>query len=601
MLRAIAAFALALSSPVLAQDAISHRLTFPAAANHYLDVESTFPAGGDSIEVMMAVWTPGSYLIREYARHIEGLEALTTTGEPLDVAKTRKNRWRIDADGHDAVRVRYRLYAREMTVRTNWVESDFAILNGAPTFLTLVGRHELAHDVRLELPDRWQGSWTAMPRHPDGAPNHYRAKDFDTVVDSPIYAGSPAVYELEVGGKKHTLVNHGEGDVWDGPRSAADVQKIVEEALAFWGELPYDHYFFLNMITESGGGLEHKDSALMMTSRWRTRVPEQYRGWLGLVSHEYFHAWNVKRFRPAALGPFDYENEVYTKSLWVGEGVTSYYDDLLLKRAGLYTDEQYLKTLSDQIESLQTTPGRLVRAVEDASYDSWIKQYRRDENSPNSTISYYTKGAIVAFLLDAEIRRATDGDKSLDDLMRMGFELYSGETGYTPIEFRALASEIAGTDLSGLLEKALETTEELDYQPALDWYGLEFKDPDADKKADDVDDEPTPGWLGATTASSGGRLIVTGVARGAPAYEHGLNVGDEILAIDDYRVEADEWTERLKHYAPGDDVELLIARRERLHRLPVELGEKPKKRWALQLTPNPTEAQRKNRQAWLTR
>jgi predicted metalloprotease with PDZ domain len=319
------------------------------------------------------------------------------------------------------------------------------------------------------------------------------------------------------------------------------------------------------------------------------------------VSHEYFHAWNVKRFRPQALGPFDYENEVYTKSLWVGEGVTSYYDDLQLRRAGLYTDEQYLKALSGQIESLQTTPGRGVRAVEEASYDAWIKHYRRDENTPNSTISYYTKGALVAFLLDVEIRRASDGDESLDDMMRMGFELYSGETGYTPIEFRALASEIAGKDLSGWFEKALETTEELDYEPALDWYGLAFKDPDAKKKDDDAADDPTPGWLGATTRSSGGRLLVSGVERDTPAFDHGLNVGDEILAIDDYRVEPAEWSDRLKQYAPGDDVELLIARRDRLRRLPVTLGEKPKNHWQLEISPTATDAQKKHLLAWLSR
>ncbi len=257
-MRVVAALLLALSSPALAQDAISYRVTFPAATNHYLDVEATFPAGDESVEVMMAVWTPGSYLVREYARHIEGLEALTATGEPLDVAKTRKNRWRIDAAGADTVRVRYRLYAREMTVRTNWVEADFAILNGAPTFLTLVDMYsglDRPHDVKLELPDGWKGSWTAMPPHPDGGANHYRAEDFDMLVDSPIYAGSPAVHQFEVDGKMHYLVNHGEGDVWDGERSAADVRTIGEEALAFWGELPYEQYVFLNMLIESGGGL----------------------------------------------------------------------------------------------------------------------------------------------------------------------------------------------------------------------------------------------------------------------------------------------------------------------------------------------------------
>ena len=599
----VAALLLTLSSPALAQDSISYVLSFPAATNHYLDVEATFPAGDESVEVMMAVWTPGSYLVREFARHIERLEASKKTGEPLQVAKTKKNRWRINAAGADTVRVRYRLYAREMTVRTNWVEAEFAILNGAPTFLTLVDGLERPHDVKLELPDGWKGSWTAMPRHPDGGANHYRAEDFDMLVDSPIYAGSPTVHQFEVGGKMHYLVNHGEGDVWDGERSAADVRTIVEEALAFWGELPYEQYVFLNMLIESGGGLEHKDSTLMMTSRWRARVPEQYRRWLGLVSHEYFHAWNVKRLRPKALGPFDYENEVYTKSLWVAEGVTSYFDDLLLKRSGLYTQKQYLKALSNQIKSLQTTPGRQVRPVEEASYDSWIKQYRRDENSTNSTISYYTKGAIVAFLLDAEIRRATDGAKSMDDMMRMGFELYSGETGYTPLEFRALASEIAGKDLSGWFEKALETTEELDYGAALEWYGLQFKDPDAKKKDDDDEDEdePTPGWLGAATRSSAGRLIVSRVERGTPAYEHGLDVGDEILAIDDYRVEATEWPDRLKQYAPGDHIELLIARRDRLRRLPIKLAEEPKNQWQLEIAKYATAPQRNHLEAWLTR
>ncbi|GMR23576.1 MAG: PDZ domain-containing protein [Acidobacteriota bacterium] len=606
-MRIVAALLLA-SSPVLAQDGISYRLTFPAAANHYVDVEATFPAGDEPIEVMMAVWTPGSYLVREYERHIEGLEASTTAGESLEVVKTRKNRWRIEAvaAGEDAVRVRYRLYAREMTVRTNWVEADFAILNGAPTFLTLVDTDaglDRPHDVKLELPDGWQGTWTAMPEHPDGGANHYRAQDFDMLVDSPIYAGSPTVHQFEVGGKMHYLVNHGEGDVWDGERSAADVRAIVEEALAFWGELPYERYVFLNMLVESGGGLEHKDSTLMMTSRWRARVPEQYRRWLGLVSHEYFHAWNVKRFRPKALGPFDYENEVYTKSLWVAEGVTSYFDNLLLKRSGLYTQKQYLKGLSNQIKSLQTTPGRQVRPLEEASYDSWIKQYRRDENSPNSTISYYTKGAIVAFLLDAEIRRATDGAKSMDDMMRMGFDLYSGETGYTPLEFRALASEIAGKDLSAWFEKALETTEELDYRAALEWYGLQFKDPDAKKKDEDDENEdaPTPGWLGAETRISAGRLIVSRIKRGTPAYEHGVNVGDEILAIDDYRVEAGDLPDRLKQYAPGDRVELLIARRDRLHRLLIELAEEPKDQWQLEITKDATARQRKHLEAWLSR
>jgi predicted metalloprotease with PDZ domain len=594
---------LAQTATATAQESIDYVLRFPEAKAHYVDVEASYPTGGrDPIELMMAVWTPGSYLVREYSRHVEDVEGVSLDGSPLAVTKIRKNRWQVRTGGDQRVRLRYRVYSREMTVRTNWVEAEFAILNGAPTFLTLVDGLTLAHDVTLELPDAWAETWTGMPRHPDGGRHHYLAPDFDTLVDSPVYAGNPAVYEFEVAGKKHYLVNHGEGGIWDGPRSAEDVQSIVEAAYRFWGELPYERYVFLNLITEGRGGLEHKNSNLIMTSRWRARVPKDYRGWLAGESHEFFHAWNVKRLRPLALGPFDYEHEVYTRSLWVAEGVTSYYDDLLLERASLMTEKQYLKALSRQIESLQTTPGRKVRPLELSSFDSWIRQYRPDENSRNATISYYTKGAVVAFLLDAKIRRATRGEKSLDDVMRMAYELYSNDRGYTPEEFRAVASEIAGDDLSSWFETALDTTDELSYEEALDWYGLRFKQPDGSSESE-PESEPSESehtaWLGFDTRNDNGRLVVTRVLRDTPAYDDGFNVDDEILGIDDYRVEASEWKTRLEQYQPGDEAEVLVSRRERLLRLPVVFGEKPKKRWRLEVDPESSYDQRKRREHWL--
>ncbi|MFQ5654177.1 MAG: M61 family metallopeptidase, partial [Planctomycetota bacterium] len=495
---------------------VGYTLRFPAPHTHYVDIEARYATGGaPSIELMMAVWTPGSYLIREYARHVEDLRCEGPDGAPLSFDKVRKNRWRIDTGGHAAVTLRYRVYCREMSVRTNFVEAAFAVLNGAPTFITRLGALDRAHEVRIVLPEGWEKSLTGLPPHPGGAPHHYLAPDFDTLVDCPIVLGNPAVHEFEVGGKKHLLVNEGEGGIWDGPRSAADVEKIVAEHLRFWGQLPYERYTFLNLITEGGGGLEHKNSTLLLTSRWRSRNEERYRGWLGLVSHEFFHTWNVKRLRPVELGPFDYEREVTTRSLWIAEGLTSYYDDLLLERAGLLTRKQYLKALSGQIEGLQTTPGRKVHALEMTSYDSWIKFYRGDENSPNSTISYYTKGAVVGFLLDAAIRRATAGERSLDDVMRLAYERYSGARGYTPEEFRATAAEVAGIDLGEWFRHALEGTGELSYDEALAWYGLRFRDPQKKEKKEkdegeqedeaekEEDEKPKPGWLGLRTRSDG--------------------------------------------------------------------------------------------------
>ena len=580
---------------------ISYTLRFPAPQIHYVEVEALVPTDGlPTVELMMAVWTPGSYLVREYSRNVEAVSAKTETGEPLPVEKTVKNRWRIATRNASRIAVCYRVYSREMSVRTNWVDSDFALINGAPTFLTRVGAEKRPHDVRVILPEAWKVVESPLPRIADA----FRAADFDTLVDSPLYAGNGKAYTFEAGGRPHVLLNEGEGGVWDGPRSAADAEKIAQAQIAFWGEAPYPRYVFFNLLTEAGGGLEHKDSSTLMSSRWRARTREGYLEWLGLVSHELFHAWNGKRLRPAELGPFDYENEVYSRNLWVVEGLTSYYGDLLVHRAGFSTRKQFLKNLSKSIETLETTPGRLVQPMDEASFDAWIKLYRRDENTPNSAVSYYTKGEVVAFLLDARIRRATGGKRSLDDALRLAYRRYSGERGYTTQEFRKVLEEVAGTGLGDWLTRAVESTENLDYQEALDWYGLRFTSSEPEKKEGEKKEGGDPqelpaGWLGAEVQVQDGRLMVTQVKRGTPAYEAGLNVDDEILAIDDYRVPPDGIENRLKTYRPGEKATLLVARRERLTRLPVTFGEKPKLRWKLEARPDAIAEQKARLAAWL--
>jgi len=612
-----------------------HTLRFDDARHHYVDVEVRVPTGSRPpterahVDLAMAVWTPGSYLVREYARHLEGLTAETPAGDPLPVSKVRKNRWRVEtgATGEKTgapteVVVRYRLYCREMTVRTNFVDGSFALLNGAATFLALVapdgptggpdaGRIEIhrPHVVRVVPDSGWRHVISALPEAPGEGPNAFYASDFDTLVDSPLYAGNAVVHRFEVDGAPHLLVNEGEqvGDVWDGPRSAADAATIVQTQLDFWGVRPYDRYVFFNLITEARGGLEHKGSTVLMTSRWRARQEKEYRGWLALVSHEFFHTWNVKRLRPVELGPFDYEREVHTESLWIAEGVTSYYDDLLLRRAGLLTREQYLEKLSEAIERLQTTPGRRVMDLTDASFDAWIKQYRPDENSVNTAVSYYNKGQIVAWLLDAEIRRRTGGERSLDDVLRAAWQQFSGKRGFRHDELLALATELAGSDLGDLgpfFKTTLETGEELSYEAALDWYGLRFGGPEpeegeeGDGKGDD-EEEPA-GWLGAETELHDGRLTVREVRRDTPAWEAGLQVEDELIAFDGFRIPPQGLEERLKAYELGDEVTLLVARRERLVELPLTFGETPDEdRWKLAVRSDATDEQTERLGAWL--
>jgi predicted metalloprotease with PDZ domain len=572
-----------------AQDPIRYTLRFPAPHTHYVDVEATYPTSRQpAIEIYMAVWTPGSYLIREYERHVEGVAA-TADGKAVPIEKSRKNRWRITTGGAGAVTVRYKVYAREMTVRNNWVDAGFAMLNGAPTFLTLVGGGQRPHEVRLDLPAAWKGSATALTPIA-GAAHAYRAEDFDTLVDSPIIAGNPVTRTFTVDGKTHVLVLEGDPSLFDADRAAADTQRIVEAGRKAMGPFLYPHYYFLNMVVDAGGGLEHKNSFLTMSSRYTTRTHRSYMNWLSLVAHEYFHNWNVKRLRPVELGPFDYETENYVKTLWVAEGFTDYYADVLVRRAGLSSVEEYFDALSGQIEAVQTRPGRQVTAVDMASYDTWIKQYRPDENTPNTTIDYYPKGAVIAFLLDAKIRKGSGGTKTLDDAMQVALQRYGGAKGYTPQQFYQVMSEVSGVDLRSFFAQAVESTDELDYTEALEYYGLRFRP---------VDARNARAFLGTTTRADNGRLLVTGVRRGTPAYEAGLNTDDEILAIDGVRVRAEALGTRLDQYRPGDRVQVLVARREKVMPIEVTLGADPGRPWRLEVRPDVTAAQKDRLAGWL--
>ena len=580
-----------------APDPIRYTLSFPEPHTHYVEVTAVVPTDGrPQVELMMAVWTPGSYLVREYARHVETVTAAAPDGRALAIEKSDKNRWRVATGGAPSVEVSYRVYAREMSVRTNWVETDFAMLNGAATFMTLADGLARPHEVVIQPAPGWRTSMTGLAEMSGGS-HRYRAPDFDTLVDSPIVIGNPAVYEFAVDDKRHFLVNIGEAGVFDCARAARDLETVVREHRRMWGMLPYDKSVFLNMltlVTEGGGGLEHKNSTMLMANRWATRTRKSYLSWLGLASHEFFHTWNIKRLRPVELGPFNYEEEVHTRSLWMAEGVTDYYADLALHRAGLSTREEFLDGLSTHVEGLQTTPGRLVQSVEEASFDAWIKYYRPNENSPNVSISYYTKDAVLGFLLDARIRAATDGAKSLNDVMRAAFQQFSGDRGFTPDEFRAVVEQVGGLNLAPFWEGAVEGTAELDYEGRSRRFGLRFRPVEAPPA-----DRPGRAWLGMSTRNDAGRLVVTQVRRGTPAFAAGLNVGDEILAMNGFRVRADQLTARLGQYQPGDEVALLVARRDELLTIETAFGTEPPRRWRFEVSPTATETQQQQRDRWL--
>lgn len=581
-----AAAVIGLAAPALAADPVVYTLRFPDRAQHYVDVEALIPSDGQAqVELMLPVWTPGSYLVRDHARH---LEALTVDGEPT-VERTAKNRWRVATGGKKAVAVRYRLYGRLLTVRTNFVDAGFALINGAATFLTPLEQRR-QYVVRVLRPADWSRTITGLSA---GGPHRYVAGNYDQLVDSPILVGNPEVTTFKVGGKPHVLADQGGSGLWDGEKAAADLAKIVDVQRRFWGGLPYEKYRFINILQEVGGGLEHLNSTVIMNSRFAQRDRKAYINWLRLAAHEFFHTWNVKRLRPVELGPFDYERENHTRSLWVAEGITSYYDVLTVRRANISTTAELLEGLSKKVKRVQDTPGRAVRSLEQASYDAWIKFYKADENTPNVAPSYYVKGSVVAFLLDMEIRRRTADKRSLDDVMRAASAQFSGKKGFETEQFYALASKVAGVDLSDFFARYAAGTAELDYGPALAWLGLRFKPVKQSKT-------PDAAWLGARTAVKHGLLIVKQVRRGTPAYTIGLNAGDEILAIDDQRIPPSEFETRIGRYRAGEKATVLIARRGALLRLPITFSAKPAHSWTIEVDPKAKADAKARRARWIT-
>jgi predicted metalloprotease with PDZ domain len=490
---------------------IAYAIRFPAADQHIAEVEATVPTDRrPQITLMMAVWSPGFYRIEDYAQKVQGVSARTTDGAALGVKKTEKNRWVFDnPSGGPKVIVTYRITCDRRSVTSNWVSEDLVVLNGAATFLTLVEPSRRPHEVRLALPARCKQSATGMDPAPDGRPNHYRAEDYDTLVDSPIVAGDLSIHEFEVDGSRHILADAGEIGQWDGEHAARNLEKMVKETRRFWGFLPFRRYVFLNVFRPGGGGLEHKNSTLLTASPRGGREPGSVR-WLSFVSHEYFHAFNVKRLRPIELGPFDYEHPPSTKSLWITEGLTTYFGDLIIARAGLAMPKDLMAMLSSHIGQLQNARGRLVQTLEQASLDVWGSGTSGVGRDPATKLSYYVKGPVVGFLLDARIRRATGGKKSLDDVMRLAYHRYSGERGFTPEQFRAVAEEVSGADLKAWFQRAISSTEELDYQEALDWFGLRFAPADDPSKswkletlteATEAQKEHLRAWIGVAGGS----------------------------------------------------------------------------------------------------
>jgi predicted metalloprotease with PDZ domain len=541
---------------------ILHRVSIPDPKSHLVHVESVVSAADARLPevfvLFMAVWTPGSYLVREYSRNIEAL----VVDLPARATKVRKNAWRVEVRDATRAVVRYRVYANELTVRTSHVDESHAFLVGASVFLCVEGHTGLGARVEIEAPAEWRAA-TSLPAQPaEGIGLHgFDAPDFDTLVDAPIELGTHREERFEVLGTPHRYAiwpAEAIGDA-DARRLVDDTRKIVEEeAKLFGGSLPYRTYNLLLHLSARGrGGLEHRDSAALIAPLTSFATREAYLDLLSLIAHECFHVWNIKRIRPAGLFPYLYEEECYTRLLWWFEGGTSYYDWRVLTLSNLCSVEEYLDHLGSEIAHLEQTPGRLVHPLEDASFDAWIKLYRPDENSLNSTVSYYRKGEVVCALLDLELRARTAGRATLDQVLAHLWREYGAPERPVPESaMQKIFEDVASVPLGDLFDAWIRSPAEIDFAPILARVGLTVERP---QRADGPSCS-----LGARLRSDGSRTVVASVLRNSAASRAGIDAGDEILGVGGARVDGANIETALRGRASGDIVDIVLARDARL-------------------------------------
>jgi len=585
----------AFSTESFAQQPIQFEVSFKEPQAHYVEVKMEIPeVNAKTLDVKMPVWAPGSYLVREFSKNVEGFQASAPNGNPLPAVKTRKNTWQITTNGQKTVVVRYRVYAYEVSVRTSFVDDSHAFLSPTGIFMYVNDQIDRAAEVVVKPFSTWSKISTGL-EPVQGRTDTFQAANFDILFDSPIEVGNQDIFEFTAAGVRHEVAMYGGGN-YDKERLKQDMAKIVDSATSVYGENPNKHYVFIvHNYQSGGGGLEHLNSTVLGAARFNYGTETGYKSFLGLVAHEYFHLWNIKRLRPVALGPFNYDEENYTTNLWIGEGFTAYYDNLLVRRAGFYSVENYLHALAGDVAAVENRPGNHVQPLSEASFDAWIKYYRPNENAVNTQVSYYNKGALIAMMMDITILQATNGEKGLDDVMKLAYEEFykKRNKGYTDAEFKALAEKVAGKSLDDLYT-LVNTASSPNYNTYLNVVGLALVD------LNEGNEEPD---LGIRTSVSDNKLIVQSVLRESGAWKGGINVNDELIGINGVRIDAvgKELNRVIQSAKPGDTVKLLVSRDGLLKEVHVTLTANMQAKFAIVPLSNASDAQLSLREKWLGR
>ncbi len=544
---------------------ISYTLKMPRPQNHYFQVEMQVEQlKQKTATVKLPVWAPGSYLVREFSRHLNQVKAYSLQGAALPIIKKTKNAWEIDLKGQTAFVVKYEVYAFELSVRTSFLDETHGFVSGPSMFMYLDGHKETGGELLVQPHASFKRVSTGLTLKSlmkQGNNQTFTFENYDQLVDCPIEIGNQYEFDFEAAGVKHTVAMYGEGN-FDPERLKADMAKIVEEETKVVGVNPNKRYVFIvHNVVGGDGGLEHCNSTVLSVDRW-TYEGSNYINFLNLVAHEYFHLWNVKRIRPIELGPFNYDQEVYTNYLWVMEGFTSYYDELILRRCGFYSQEEMMKKIQIAVNYVESSVGARVQPVAHASFDAWIKAYRPNENSSNTTMTYYSRGLVIAAVLDAMIIKQSNGTECLDHLMKDLYETYyvAKNRGFTDAEFKACLAKHTGQDMAEFFQKYIDGTEVIPYAMYFLPLGVDVSDVGGVKPV-----------FGANVSEEGGKVRIKSIRANSAAEDAGLSVNDEVIACMNYRVDKAMLDALMNGASIGDEFELTIARDQLMRKVIVKI------------------------------
>jgi predicted metalloprotease with PDZ domain len=554
---------------------LEYTISMTRANSHYFDVSLRIkflaPSTGP-MKLMMPVWTPGHYSIDDFPRNVLDVKAKKRRSanewEETVIEKQTKNVWKVDwAGGTDVIQAEYSVHAFDYQDTKSYLDTAHAIINGASVFIYPVGMENDPITLKLVPYPGWEKTATGLEQ-----PTRWEclARNIDELIDSPIEVGNQEIHSFLVQDVEHQVSLFGDAPV-DREQFVEDIKRIVKSEVSIFGQIPYKKYVFIVNFTDADvGGLEHLTSTLCFVPRLRLIPREEYNLMLGLISHEFFHTWNVKRLRPKGLGPFNYSSETYTKSLWIAEGITSYYDDYVLRRVGIYTVPEYLDAFATNVNLMKLYPGSRWQSAEESSFDTWIKHRKGDANAPNVTMSYYTQGAVIGWMLDLQIRKNTRGQASLDNVMRKIYEETYAKDGrpYSDDEFETTAIELGGGMLKDIFDSRVKGREEVDFDRYLGYVGLRL----GPIGASDI----AKGFLGIRlNQNEVGKTIVSTRLADSPAEKMGLSVNDEIIGIDGLRLGLEKLSFYISNRKPGAKVTFLIARNGMLSEVPGQLGMKP--------------------------